>query len=60
MTAQYFISIFALVITALLLPLEAGASTPAGSVPEPLSLALVATGLAGLGAAELIRRRNKK
>lgn len=59
MTAQYFTSIFALVVTTLFVPLEASASVPA-TVPEPLSLALLATGLAGVGAAELIRRRNKK
>ncbi len=42
-----------------LLPIQVYASV-AGTVPEPLSLALVATGIAGLGVAELIRRRKSK
>ena len=51
-------SILLFVMTLLLLPLHANASV-VGTVPEPLSLALLATGIAGLGAAEVIRRRKK-
>jgi hypothetical protein len=51
--------VFPLLAFGLFIPTQASATVPA-AVPEPVSLMLLATGIAGLGAAEMIRRRKNK
>jgi len=50
---------FTIVVLGMALSVEAQTSVPS-TVPEPATLVMLATGLAGLGAAEFIRRRKKK
>ena len=51
---------FFLVATILLVPMQAFAQLGPVTVPEPVSLGLLAIGLGGVGAAEFIRRRKNK
>ena len=47
---QNRIFFFGFLVIGVFLPLHANATVPNGSVPEPVSLALLAVGAAGVGA----------
>ena len=49
-----------LLVMGVFVPSQAFATTPGTPVPEPVSLALIAVGAAGMGAAAFIRRRKDK
>jgi len=51
--------VFSLLALGFVAPIQAFASSPVPT-PEPVSLALLATGIVGLGAMEMIRRRRGK